>query len=251
MARPKVQIKSFEPSITSADFFGKDEEVPAPPESSSWGRLILKLCTAERSKYELLRETNATSLSLEEKLEQVVLERDLKERYHAREMMQLQHTAEKQVRDAVNMLRKEIYLCDEKRKKAESRAAVSEMRRQEAEKKATILEHKIAELQLLHSQQESITHDEVQRVKTERDSSYSKTQSHAEERVKAMSSMAREAQDAMYKNMEHLEVERDRLTVRAQRQSSLGMVCGDLDGEKMNKPMSKLTSITGMRSTEG
>lgn len=208
-------------------FFHNSGEVaagaqPQPP-ASNWAELVAQLSKVERSKFELLSKSQAEKTALQDKLDKMIVERDARERAHAGEITELKQTAEKQVRDAVNKLRRDIYICADKRKKAETHASEAEARREEAMQNVTTLESRMNELLLLHAQKENEAHHEVIRVKGEREASYKRAQDHAEERVKAMSYMAREAQDAMYRNMDVLEMERKRLTVRAQRQNSLGM----------------------------
>lgn len=197
----------------------------------AWGELVKQLSTYEREKFEIFRKAEKVRVELEAKIDNLIVERTIGENGHAREIMVLKATTEKQVRDAVNKLRRDVYLCDERRKKAETRAKDARMRRTEAEKTVWLLQLKLADLKREYEKKQGDSNEEIARLKGERDASYNRTQEHAEERVKAMCDLARNAQDAMYRNMEHLENERSRLTLREKRQTELGIRIPDLDGE--------------------
>lgn len=88
--------------------------------------------------------------------------------------------------------------------------------KEKAEKQARELERQITELRVAHATTTWNAQNEIDQVKAQRDDNYRRTQEHAEERVKAMCTMAREAQAEMYRNMETLGKERKRLTISRQ-----------------------------------
>merc|ERR1719359_1935450 len=97
---------------------------------------------------------------------------------------------------------------------AETRAAEAEMSRDDAEARVRLLEKKVTQLEVKMALRDDAATREIGRINAECDSNVRQMHEHAEERVKAMCSMARDSQDAMYRNMEILDEERRRLVNR-------------------------------------
>lgn len=200
-------------------FFGNEKDGPMPP-ASNLHTLLEQFRTVERATSRQDRQTTLEVRHLEDRLEVRMRESEETERADAKELEHTRQESERQVRDAVNKLRKDLFLTEDARRKSEARAESEESGREEAERYVESLEDRMIELEIRHSEREQAAEREVRRTIMERDANYRLNKLHADERVKAMCSMAREAQDAMYRNMDHLDDTRHQLTVRAHAQEA-------------------------------
>lgn len=187
---------------------------PAPP-PSNWKELVLQISTSERARYQDARRTETEKMELQRQIEALKQERESNILRHKTEMESVKRDFDRRNREALMKMRQENLALEEEVRQTQTKHREAEMRRQEAEGNLEILRRRISKLEVDCARREAEAEKEVERVKGERDASYRRTQEKAEERVRAMCDLAKEAQDKMYKNMEDVEMVRRRLTVRA------------------------------------
>lgn len=186
---------------------------PAAP-ARNWKELVFQISQVERERYQDSRRTEAERLDLQRQIGALRQEKESAAQQHRTHVESLKREFERLNRESILKLRRENSALEEEVRLSNTRAQESEMRRLEAVANLETLERKIQKLEVQCARREADAEKEIERVKGERDASYRRTQEHAEERVKAMCSLAKEAQDKMYKNMDALDKERRRLTVR-------------------------------------
>lgn len=188
---------------------------PAPP-ASNWKDLTSQINATARARYQDARRHEAEKLELQKQIEMLKEEKEREVSRHRVEMEHLEREMDKRNLDGLSKLRRENGALEEEFRNAQTSAQEEETRRLEAEGNLDALLRKISRLEVQCARREAEAEKEIERVKGERDASYRRTQERAEERVKAMCSLAKEAQEKMYKNMDALEKERRVLAVRVE-----------------------------------
>lgn len=183
--------------------------------SSCWKDLVLHISTTERLRYEDARRNEAEKLELSRQLGLLKREKETANSRHRTELEMRMRDLEKRNREAWLQLRRENTALEDGVRKAQTRADEQAMRRAELEMNVETLQRKAEKLEKECLRREQEAEREILRVKGERDASYRKTQDRAEQRVQAMHCLAKEAQDKMERHKDFLDLERRRLTVRA------------------------------------
>lgn len=208
--------------IQRAGFLDEGNENKPAPVASNWKELVWQISACEKSKHELRVQADQTRIALEAKIEKLQVEKAESLAAHNHEILTLKMAAEKQVRDAVDKMRREMNQIDNQRKEAETRAEHAEMRKNEAEATARALERRITQLEVRLAQREEACQTECDRVKAETDMTLRSNYEHAEQRIKEMTALARDAQHTMYLHQETLDEERRRFMGRVERERGGG-----------------------------